>query len=683
MSERRLSLRLIWPVMGWMWALALQAGAAPIFPIEQVAPGLWGEGRTVVEGSRVETFDVEFLGVLAGAGPAGDLILVRVHGEAMERSGGVAAGMSGSPVYLDGRIVGAIGYGFEMADHSLALVTPIEDMLDVLRRVQADHRPPAAAQSAAPESGPGPGGPPIEAVAVLPGGGTGELPSLPDGVAAAAPLRTPVIVKGGGRRAWQALERVLQSGPLWPVQGGGADSGGPSPDPEPGSAIGIQLMRGDMEITALGTLTYIDDGAFVALGHPLFQWGEVDLFATGAHIHATVQSQAFPFKLGGALAPYGRLTQDRAAAVGGRFDEGPAVLHLSVDVLDQDAGRRGRFAVEIPRTGRMTPILASIAALEGIDRGIDRIGPGTASVRLRIEGEDLPFPFERENLFYSDADIAAWSVSELAFLLQEILDNEFTEVALSGLSLEVEIEEGRRTARIEEAAPARRVVHPGEEVEVEVTLRPFRREPETLKLFLPVPEKALPGELSVEVRRGGAADYYLIDPDSALSAAPLPPPSEGADPEASEDGAPPVPSSAADDLERFLEKLLNRERNQDIVAEYWPETAQTDEEAEESEGTGPFHPWAEPEPVRAVQSTPYVIEGSARFSLRIADPEAEDGGGEEGFEEEPLDGGEAEKRPGMPAMAPSVGFEGMQKSGAPSNGADAERTGVRMGRASR
>src|SRR5690606_23621354 len=157
----------------------------------------------------------------------------------------------------------------------LALVTPIEDMLDVLRRVQADHRPPAAAQSAAPESGPGPGGPPIEAVAVLPGGGTGELPSLPDGVAAAAPLRTPVIVHGGGRGAWQAVERVLPSGPLGPVQGGGADSGGPSPDPEPGSAIGIQLMRGDMEITALGTLTYIDDGAFVALGHPLFQWGEV------------------------------------------------------------------------------------------------------------------------------------------------------------------------------------------------------------------------------------------------------------------------------------------------------------------------------------------------------------------------------------------------------------------------
>jgi len=116
-------------------------GAPQLLPVERVRPGLTGYGLTVVQGTRIDRFDVEVLGVVEQAGPAGDLILVRVSGPAVEGFGGIAAGMSGSPVYVDGRLVGAIGYAFEFSDHSVGMVTPIEDMLEVLRRVPGEPSP--------------------------------------------------------------------------------------------------------------------------------------------------------------------------------------------------------------------------------------------------------------------------------------------------------------------------------------------------------------------------------------------------------------------------------------------------------------------------------------------------------------------------------------------------------------
>ncbi len=602
------------------------AAEARVYPVEAIRPGLRGTAKTVVRGTDVESFEVEFLGIMRNAGPAGDLILIRATGDVIERTGGIAAGMSGSPVYIDDQLVGAISYGYSMADHRIGLVTPFQDMLEVLNMIEpteADTEVPSNPSSGtdatplgAPLAGgfPAIDGTPIHSVVLA------ETITEAESLAAAAspgtfvfaPMRAPLLAAGLSHRAVTHLGERLAGYELVPVQIAGDASSTEHADAtlEPGSAFGVQLIRGDVSLTSIGTVTYVDGDRFVGFGHSFLDRGPVDYVAGSAYIHYVVQSLSSPFKLGSVTAPVGSLLQDRAAGVAGRLGETPRMIPVSISVYDMDRDVQRTTNFEIVADETYLVDLVTSGALAALDRSIDRLGRGTARVVFQLDGAGMPRPLVRDNLYYSDRDIAALSLLEFVEAVSLVVNNRFSPVDLERIQLTAHIEQQRWTAHIESATPDKEEVRPGETVHIEVQLRPYRSEPLRQVISLTVPHDALPGFVTVEVRGGGwglrppstEEDTIVDDPEEFLG--------------------------IVSDLERLIDEFVRRERNNEIVAEFFGrrderQGAAAPAEAEES-GAPSDSGWRERFAgggwVVATRPTPYVVLGTQYFDLYIAAP---------------------------------------------------------------
>lgn len=600
-------------------AAAVRVEAAPerFFPVEELRPGMRGTGRTVVQGTKIETFDVEILGVLENAGPGGELVLVRVGGDAIERSGGISGGMSGSPVYVGDRLLGAIGYGFNFADHRLGLVTPIEDMIDALE-------PGGAAERAADR----------------------RVGPVRVGDKVFEPVAVPLLSGSLSPRARERLAAVFERYGVRPVGvGGGQGPKGVDAPFEPGAAIGVQLLRGDIDLTAIGTLTYVaDDGRFVAFGHPLLNYGDVDLFATKAYIHETVKSMEAPFKIGSPLEPVGSIEQDRPVGIGGTVGRTPRALPLEVQVVDADRRRHEVYRMEVARDEFLSTVLSVIASLSALDKGIDRLGPGTSTVRFEIEGEGLPHKLVRLNMWYSPVDISALSLVEFLEGMERLMANRFEDPRVSAVRLSVQVERARRTATIESARASRERVRPGERVLLEVTIRPFRGEKETKILALPLPGDLEPGPLTVTIR-SGKYTAKLEEELPAVLAPVVPEPGGAPEKEKEEEGAGPEEETETESLAGLVEELAGRQRNNEIVAEFYPQfngreapsgsspakergagkEGPPGQKKEGAPGPAPERERAEgtEKPIQSRLVTPYVIEGFTTVQLTVAPREGE------------------------------------------------------------
>ncbi len=527
---------------------ALAAPSAEFMSLSEVVPGMKGVGKTVVEGTRIDDFDVEILGVLKGDAPGGDLVLVRVSGKPMEAAGGIAAGMSGSPVYVGGRLLGAISHAYESADHSIGLVTPIEEMLKVVSTAAR----PIPGQSWLMEPALQVAGRSFSRVAIAAAtapradradSGAGETMVM-------VPVTTPVMVSSASKRALDRLARELEPFGLKVIQAGGAGAvdAGTRTELEPGSAVGVQLVRGDVSVTAIGTVTYRRGAQALAFGHPVLARGNCAFFATGAFIHHVVPADPMPFKVASPLGVAGTIAQDRMRGVLVDVGRTPPTLPVTVIVRDQDSAASRILGADVVLDELLTPDLVGTVVLSCLDAVVDRVGSGTSRVTFEIEGEGLPGRVARDNMFYSATDVSAESLKELLDDISAILENEFAAVRLTRVKAEFEVREARRTARVERADVARPSVRPGDEVEVKVTLQPFRGVRETKTVTIRIPEGTPEGPLQLTVRGGG------------VRAA-----GEGA-----EDGAKQPQPTVAESLENLVRELVERERNNDIVVEFYP-----------------------------------------------------------------------------------------------------------------
>lgn len=608
-----------------------------VMPLAHIKPGMRGTLKTVVEGTRVESFDVDILGVLPDAGPQGDLVLIRVSEELAQRAGGIAAGMSGSPVYVGDRLVGAVGYGFPLTDHRLGLVTPIEQMLKLY-----DHLAPAAAEpSLEPLLEPSlrddseePGQPEALPEVVIPEEVTVE---------AAVPIQTPLYAAGMSRRALQRLEEELgRHGFVVSPLGAGSMAGQKLERGtfEPGSAFTIQLARGDVDLYAAGTVTHVDGDRFIALGHPFTHRGETSFLASEGYVHHVVTNLLSPFKIVSPLGTVGTVRQDRGTGVAGRLGEELPLVRLNVRVHDRDKGTHHVYQAEVVQDEQWLTQLVSAVAFSGVDRALDRQGRGTARLRFRVNGDGLPRPVEWTNLAFSEFDAAAVGLFELLETVRILMDNPFAPVRLTDIDVELEIEEARHTAQIERARPLPRRVRAGDTVEVDVTLRPFRQEVIRKRVALEVPEDALPGPVGVVVRAGGW----------------------GGDPGANHDQNQADSPDSITSLSGLLDRLDERERFNDLVVEFYPprrsegfapygpigpwDGLQNGAEPDDDDPDGaPAPPWPGPpgrfpsgeggygdgepwngfdgaaERVFARETTPYVLTGTVSFDLVITDPD--------------------------------------------------------------
>lgn len=559
-------------------------GSVEIMSTSEITEGMRGVAKTVVHGVEIEEFDVEILSVVPDLISSGDGILAKVSGDVIERTGGVVQGMSGSPVYIDGKLVGAISGAFRQNPDGLAVITPIEDMLAVLEQVDAE------TSSVSPEERWG-----------------------------YEKLKTPLLVSGLSSRAIDVLSRSTADWGLVPVQSGTGAAGGTAAAASevqlvPGASVAMQWVRGDVNLTAVGTVTHLDDDQFVAFGHTAGSWGEINTFASTAYVNAIVRSSDLGYKLASPIQAVGKMTQDRSAGVGGVIGSMPAVVQYDVKVVDKDRKKVSEYDFEVVRSELFTNRFAASALLGVLDRGIDRIGAGTSRVLYRIYPKGMD-PIVRDNVYYSSMDITAVSLGEVLDLTDRLIGNEFQVVELERVEVEVEIGSERKTAVVERVKPDRRTVSPGESIFIEVVLRPYRGKRETKILRLDIPEEAQPSTVHVTVRGGGVG--YVSSQNTPYHQGAGSNQGDGEEPEETQ-----LPTGA-ESLEKLIKDFTDRPRNHDLVAEFVPylDPFPADEEAVTASVSNGWNE-QQPNPVRSTLATQYCLLGELGFDLTIVDPQS-------------------------------------------------------------
>jgi hypothetical protein len=467
--------------------------------IDDIHAGMHGVAYTVFEGTQPESMDVEVLGVLRDMnGPKSDLILVRLHGKKVEYTG-VVAGMSGSPVYIDGRLAGALSYRIgEFSKEPIAGVTPIGEMLEINA---LDRRPEAVTTSArvnprVPSKTSGPG----ESSSVV----------AQDYANLMKPIGAPLMFSGFSEETVHQFAAQFGSAGVVPVMGAGSVSTSEKqPQPiEPGSAVSAVLVRGDMGIAATCTVTYMDPQRLLACGHPLLQYGMVDMPMTKANVLATLPSPANAFKIVNATEPIGSFVQDRHTGIMGLFGKDPQMIPVTLNVHGGPTDKT--FHYEVLNNARLSPV-AMMATVFNALRGMNEYGE---EVTYRMNGDITVEGYHRVTLqnMYAPVDgsapaamLAALSVGDR---FSRIFDNPYERPLVNGVQLDFNLVKERRWARLENVRTDVTEARPGDDITVEAVLRPYRGEGIVRQIKMHVPTSVSRGPLHILVSDGSTLDQF-------------------------------------------------------------------------------------------------------------------------------------------------------------------------------
>lgn len=480
------------------WCVGLVALGMDTIPLAEIEPGMTGYGLTVVAGTEISRFEVEVVAVLDEPGSRNDFIIVRASGPAITRSGGIAQGMSGSPVYLDGRLAGALSRAATWAadrERPLGLVTPIEAMLDVLAEIVPTKTQPSPADGVqATEDG-------CDAFQFSPA----SSPSSDEALSA------PVTASGLSARALATLEQGVDLRLAWhplldllPAWRGGvpglldlgvsrvvAAPAVPTTTPGlplvPGAPVGVGLTTGDVTIGALGTVTLVEKNAVLAFGHPFLFTGSTRYFLTSAHIFDTVAALDSPYKLGAVGEVVGGVFADRWTAVGGVVGRIPSGIAVDFRIRDASRATEQALQVEIVDEPRLSALLLYVAGLEAADEALDRIGQGTVAVQYTITGRGLPRPLVREDVFLSTQDVAIYVPWEAAIIADILAYNEFGDPHLQTVTVEATVQPGFSATEVVSLETERNAYAPGDRVSFLVTLRGWRGVVEHWEGWLEIP----------------------------------------------------------------------------------------------------------------------------------------------------------------------------------------------------
>jgi hypothetical protein len=483
-----------------------------ILPFSEVKAGMSGVGRTVFSGTKIDEFKVEVMGTLENIAPRRNLILAKLSGGPLAETG-VLSGMSGSPVYLNGRLAGAVAYTWGFARQPIAGIVPIQEMLGIEAR---DAAPSRTSSWFPAEAGPG-GLHWLADPASLPGHFASYFQNaLPEAAAGGPlPIGAPLLTRGVPQEVLDLLSPGLRHAGFLPVQGGSTGHGLPGTGDtslEPGSGVGIALVRGDVEIAAICTVTHRDADRLYACGHPLLNLGPTELSMTTASVAGLFPSLESSFKFATVGDEVGVFRQDRTAGVFGYVGRKPRTIPVRLD-LQPERGRPRRLAFDVADDPFLAPYLlyAAINAVlssEEKDYGTQSFTYKDGSV-LHIEGED---DIVLRNLFAGD-QARLYASGTLAFLTQVLLDSEYRSVHVTGIDLVLGTSDERRTARLLRAWVGRERVKAGETVQVSVGIKPFRGPEVTRDLSLTLPAELPPGRLILQV--GDALTLARSDSESS------------------------------------------------------------------------------------------------------------------------------------------------------------------------
>lgn len=468
-------------------------------PVSQIHPGMRGVAYTVFEGVKPEPMDVEVLGVLRNVnGPKGDIILVRLRGPKVEYTG-VVAGMSGSPVYFDGKLAGALAFRIgEFSKEPIAGVTPIANMLEI----NAFDRSPAEEAAATK--------PVIQNAAgktASPGDAAGLPASTPDFANYLKPIEAPLVFNGFSEETMRLFAPQFAAAGIVPVMGAGSVSDAKQPEPlEPGSAVSAVLVRGDMDIEATCTVTYIDPQRLLACGHPLLQFGSVDLPMNKAQVLATLPSPLNAFKIVNTTEPAGVFVQDRHTGIMGVFNKEPEMIPVTL-TINGGAGAK-IFHYEVLNNARLSPV-AIMATVFNALHGVNEYGE---EITYRLNGSIGVKGFPEVSLknMFAPAENGQPAAMAAALSLGErfgrIYDNPYNAPAVKSVKLDFDLVRERRWARLESARTDVSEVRPGDEITVETVLAPYRGERSVRQIPVKIPTSASKGTLRILVSDGETLD---------------------------------------------------------------------------------------------------------------------------------------------------------------------------------
>src|SRR5579872_5570122 len=470
----------------------------PTIPIDQIHAGMRGVAYTVFQGVKPEAMDVEVLGVLHNVnGPKGDIILVRLHGAKAEYTG-VVAGMSGSPVYLNGKLAGALAFRIgEFSKEPIAGVTPIADMLEINALDKSPSEEASAIKPSVTDAAGKTSGPDLAP----------SLSTTQNFADYLKPIDSPLVFNGFSADAVKQFAPQFASAGIVPVMGAGSVSEEKQPEPlVAGSAVSAILVRGDMDIAATCTVTYIDPQKLLACGHPLLQFGSVDLPMNKAQVLATLPSPLNAFKIVNTTERAGVFVQDRHTGIMGVFGKQPDMIPVTLTI--HGGATTKEFHYEVLNNPRLSPV-AIMATVYNALHGVNEFGE---EITYRLNGsinvKGLPEVGLR-NMFVpteSGQPAAMAAALSLGERFGRIYDNPYNAPAVNSVKLDFDLVRERRWARLESARTDVTEARPGDQIIVETVLAPYRGERVVRQIPVKIPTSASKGTLRILVSDGETLD---------------------------------------------------------------------------------------------------------------------------------------------------------------------------------
>ncbi len=505
---RRLAAGVLLATMVAAPGAAVELDRATFIGVDEIHPGMRGRGLTTFAGVEVSEFQVEVLGILRGWIPGGDMIVIEASGGPLAETG-IYRGMSGSPVYLDGRLAGAVSYNLGgFGERPIGGVTPIAEMLPILAEKGGARRPPKDAEAGSQVWPAAPAETSWDDAAALsvPSAIVASGKEWAGGLGTVSPIGTPVALAGCHPRARQAMAQALGAWGMYATVGGGAAAHGDSGAAlQPGAPVAVQIVRGDMQATALGTITHVDGQRLLAFGHPMFHAGPVELPMARARVFTVYPSQAISFVIGAAAQPAGAIVADRQTGIMGATGRTAPMVPVDIAIVRADGSRR-QFEYELIPNKFFVSQFLGFLAFNSLLADQESFGETTLGMQMAVEfNGGRVLEFEEVIATTTAPQVVAQRVSEpLAGLLLAGIEA----VTVESVQLELQLRPAVEMATIEEVVVPKTLVKPGEVVSAIVFLEPYEKPRRALSVSIPIPADAPAGPLLLRVCSTPAATAW-------------------------------------------------------------------------------------------------------------------------------------------------------------------------------
>ena len=476
----------------WLLVLALGTsarGAAPAFldPVD-VKPGMTAVVKTVLKDTTITELSVEIVSVVHGTGPGTDLILARGIGEPLA-SQGVSQGMSGSPAYVDGKLLGAVSTAWSFAKEPIFGITPARQMEREAARSLAE--PASKGGSRA-----------------TPGGPRGNTPA-PRSTLGMVPIDAPLVLSGFDPRVVAVASDLLSPWGFTVTEGGTAGHEQKGGAIEAGATLGVRLVGGDVDMTAIGTVTWVDGDQVHGWGHPFFQAGDVEMPLVTGYIHTVIPSQSISFKMGSGAEVVGTITNDRRSGISGRLGQVPRLMKF--DLAVDSHGETSHYHYDLVRDRNLGPTLVGLVASSSMLAREGTVAEETIHFRQRLvldDGRDTVV----ETMFTGDQNLEQ-IVGLLSQATSILVQNPFEDVMVDHIEAEITTEPGIRAAFLTEATLDDSSPRPGDTLTGTYVLRDYRGAESRERFSVPLPKTAREGRYLLLLSDASSAEQYEAERD--------------------------------------------------------------------------------------------------------------------------------------------------------------------------